>query len=327
MGCVSSNLFNHDDEFTQLGSSALSHHIVSLTSSTYGLLTLDPPPPQTPTTPPTPPSRFTLGSIFPSPLCEPKSLWSDPKPLRSEPRPLRSDPEVINSWELMAGLDADSFRFSPLPPPKAFNFRDPKTAGKENSNPNRGIFKSQNDGVFGVKNKEDPLDRFEKICPPGGENKVVVYTTTLRGVRRTFEACNAVRAAIEGLGVMIVERDVSMDRGFREELKDLMDGKEEAGVPPRVFVKGRYVGGAEEVLKILEEGLLGEILDGCPKKKAGSVCEGCGEAKFLPCFQCNGSSKMVLVVKEELGQRQGSTVVVRCPECNENGLVLCPICS
>ncbi|XP_021816541.1 uncharacterized protein At3g28850 [Prunus avium] len=328
MGCVSSNLFNHDDEFTQLGSSALSHHIVSLTSSTYGLLTLDPPPAQTPTTPPIPPSRFTLGSIFPSPLCEPKSLWSDPKPLRSEPRPLRSDPEVINSWELMAGLDADSFRFSPLPPPKAFNFRDPKTAGKENSNPNRGIFKSPNDGVFGVKNKEDPLDQFEKICPPGGENKVVVYTTTLRGVRRTFEACNAVRAAIEGLGVMIVERDVSMDRGFREELRDLMDGKEkEAGVPPRVFVKGRYVGGAEEVLKILEEGLLGEILDGCPKKKAGSVCEGCGEAKFLPCFQCNGSSKMVLVVKEELGQRQGSTVVVRCPECNENGLVLCPICS
>ncbi|XP_008239265.1 PREDICTED: uncharacterized protein At5g39865-like [Prunus mume] len=226
----------------------------------------------------------------------------------------------------MAGLGADSFRFSPLPPPKPFNFRDPKTAGKENSNPNRGIFKSPNNGVFGVKN-EGPLDRFEKICPPGGENKVVVYTTTLRGVRRTFEACNAVRAAIEGLGVMIVERDVSMDRGFREELRDLMDGKEEAGVPPRVFVKGRYVGGAEEVLKILEEGLLGEILDGCPKKKAGSVCEGCGEAKFLPCFQCNGSSKMVLVVKEELGQRQGSTVVVRCPECNENGLVLCPICS
>jgi glutaredoxin domain-containing cysteine-rich protein 1 len=88
------------------------------------------------------------------------------------------------------------------------------------------------------------------------------------------------------------------------------------------------VGGSDEVLKIVEEGLLGDILEGLPKKRAGSVCEGCGEARFLPCFQCNGSSKMVLVVEEEVGQRQGSTtVVVRCPECNENGLVLCPICS
>ncbi|KAM5571345.1 uncharacterized protein ABKV19_011780 [Rosa sericea] len=312
MGCVSSNLFNHDDDFSQLGSSALSHHIVSLTSSTYGLLTLDPPPPPT-----TPPSRFTLGSIFPTSLSEPRSLWSDPKPLRS-------DPEVINSWELMAGLDADSFRFSPLPPPKPFSIRTPKTADKENSNPNR-----VNRSVL----VRGPLDRFESICPPGGENKLVLYTTSLRGVRKTFEACNAVRAAVENLGVMVCERDVSMDRGFREELNDLMEGKgRDAAVPPRLFVKGRYVGGSEEVLKIVEEGLLGEILEGLPKKRAGSVCEGCGEAKFLPCFQCNGSSKMVLVVKEEVvvvGQRQGgaSTVVVRCPECNENGLVLCPICS
>ncbi|KAM1339623.1 hypothetical protein ACFX2I_038402 [Malus domestica] len=328
MGCASSNLFNHNDEFSQLGSSALSHHIVSLTSSTYGLLTLDPPPPA-PTTPSTPPSRFTLGSIFPSHLSQPKSLESEPKSLLSDPRPLPSDPEVINSWELMDGLDADSFRFSPLPPPKPFVFLDPKTPDKENSNPNRTILKSPYESVFRVNNKKDPLDRFEKICPPGGENKVVVYTTTLRGVRRTFEECNAVRAEIEGLGVMIVERDVSMDRGFREELSDLMKGKgKEAAVPPRVFVKGRYIGGSEEVLKILEEGLLGEILAGCPKKKAGSVCEGCGEARFLPCFQCNGSSKMVLMVNDDVaGQRQGTTVVTRCPECNENGLVLCPICS
>lgn len=159
----------------------------------------------------------------------------------------------------------------------------------------------------------------------------MLYTTSLRGVRKTFEACNAVRAAVENLGVMVCERDVSMDRGFREELNELMEGKgREAAVPPRLFVKGRYLGGSEEVLKIVEEGLLGEILEGLPKKRAGSVCEGCGEAKFLPCFQCNGSSKMVLVVKEEaVGVRGGGggTVVVRCPECNENGLVLCPICS
>ncbi|KAH7533893.1 hypothetical protein FEM48_Zijuj04G0179900 [Ziziphus jujuba var. spinosa] len=165
-GCVSSNLLHHDDEFTQLGSSALSHHIVSLKSSTYGLLTLDPPPPPNhPTTPPTPPSRFTLGSIFPTPLSEPKSLWS-------EPRPPRTDPEVINSWELMAGLDADSFRFSPIPPPKPFAVRDPIAAAgadKENSNPNRNL-KPLNDDVLRPPSKRNLLllDRFENICPSSG---------------------------------------------------------------------------------------------------------------------------------------------------------------
>uniref|UniRef100_A0A2N9ECK3 Glutaredoxin domain-containing protein n=1 Tax=Fagus sylvatica TaxID=28930 RepID=A0A2N9ECK3_FAGSY len=310
MGCVSSNLLNHDDDFTQLGSSALSQHIVSLTSTTYGLLTLDPPPqhsnPTTPPPPTTPPTRFTLGSI-----------WSEP----------RHPAEVINSWELMAGLEnnTDSFRF----------FKD---LNKENSNPNTNTNNKKKTNLFDSSDIVSPfpkptgtvlLDKFERKCPPNGENKVVLYTTSLRGVRKTFEACNAVRAVLQGLGVLISERDISMDRGFREELGELMKGKErEAMVPPRLFVKGRYVGGSEELLKIVEEGWVGELLQGLPKKRGG--CEGCGDVRFLPCFQCSGSCKMVMVVKEEVGvgQRLGrSTVVVRCPDCNENGLVLCPICS
>lgn len=277
MGCVSSHLLNHEDEF---GTSALGvgHHIVSLTSTTYGLLnTLDPP------TPP-PPSRFTL------------------KPLRSEP------PEIINSWELMEGLDTESFRFSPLTPPPS------KPSHKENTNPNLNLNPA-------LKKPGSALsDRFERICPPNGEKKVVIYTTTLRGVRRTFEACNAVRAAFDAFGVQICERDVSMDSGFKEELRELL--KEKTVVPPRVFVKGYYIGGAEEMLKVVEEGLLGEVLQGLPRKAVGGgVCEGCGDMRFLPCFRCNGSCKMVSK------QKQGNTVVVKCSDCNENGLVLCPLCS
>ncbi|KAI4347245.1 hypothetical protein L6164_008073 [Bauhinia variegata] len=318
MGCVSSNLLHHEDEFAQLGSSALGHHIVSLTSTTYGLLALDPPP--STANPSTPPSRFTLGSTLPSPL--------------SEPRPLRSDPEVINSWELMAGLDADSFRFSPLSPPKPLMIND-LTPEKENFNPNRFSFpngsrvlKPLREETLKPGSDKPWLNRFERICPPNGENRVVIYTTTLRGVRRTFEACNAVRCAIEGFGVQICERDVSMDRGFKEELRELLKGKErEALVPPRVFVKGRYIGGAEEMMKIVEEGSLGDLLEGLPRKRVVAVCEGCGDMRFLPCFHCNGSCKMVVVVKEEVGQKQGRTMVTRCTYCNENGLVLCPICS
>ena len=230
MGCVSSNLLNQDEDFsTQLGSSALGHHIVSLTSTTYGLLTLDPPS--------TPPSRFTLGSLFPS------------------------EPEVINSWELMSGLDTDSFRFSPLPLPKPKENRlTPPTGSKLLLTPTLA-------------------DRFEKICPPNGEKRVVIYTTSLRGVRTTFEACNAVRAALEGFGVVICERDVSMHSGFREELRTLLKGKQ-VMVPPRVFVKGLYIGGADEMLKVAEEGLLGDLLDGLPRKKVGAVCVGCGDLRF-----------------------------------------------
>ncbi|KAJ8764937.1 hypothetical protein K2173_010402 [Erythroxylum novogranatense] len=313
MGCVSSNLLSNDDEFTQLGSTALGHHIVSLTSTTYGLLNLDPPPPPQPSATTTPPTPATCFTPTPNPLPQPTSLCSDPKP------------EIIDSWELMSGLDTDSFRFSPA-------IKRCQNANKENSNPNLPTIPKTLNGLGAPKHAKERacwLDRFERLCPPNGENRVVIYTTTLRGIRKTFEACNVVRAAIERYGVVICERDVSMDRGFREELRELMRGKQrDLAVPPRVFVKGCYVGGAEEVMNIVEEGWMGKVLEGLPRKLSSEACEGCGDVRFLPCFSCNGSSKMVMVVKESDEERQGrSTVVVRCPDCNENGLVLCPICS
>ncbi|EOA19684.1 hypothetical protein CARUB_v10003351mg [Capsella rubella] len=345
MGCVSSNLLNRDEDFPQIsgGSSAFGHHIVKLTSTTYGLLTLDPPPSSPPPSSAalssdiTPPEKFKIGTKSKS------SLWS-------EPRVIKSEPEVINSWELMSGLDGESFRFTPLPktPVKYKVFGG---ENKENSEPNRrNPRKILNDDVLKPldPNRDDsdqrnltkslkdeifkPLDlklteKFEKICPPGGENRVVIYTTSLRGVRRTFEACNAVRSAVESFGVVVCERDVSMDRGFKEELVSLMakrvkdDGA--AALPPRVFVKGMYIGGAEEVLRLVEEGSFGELIRGIPRKKVGcesGACDGCGGLFFLPCFRCNGSCKMV--------KGWGSAaVIVRCNECNENGLVPCPICS
>ncbi|CAH2035017.1 unnamed protein product [Thlaspi arvense] len=222
----------------------------------------------------------------------------------------------------MSGLDADTCRFSPLPAKPNVSSGG---VNKENSYPNwkNPRDKSDNDDVL------KPLDpKFaedsEKLCPPGGggENRVVIYTTSLRGVRRTFEACNAVRAAIESFGVVICERDVSMDRGFREELKSLMAEDAAALLPPRVFVKGKYIGGEEEVMRLVEEEKLGDLLRGIPRKKdrGGGSCGGCGGLSFLPCSDCNGSCKVV----EGWGN---DAVVVRCTECNENGLVRCPICS
>ncbi|XP_058104975.1 uncharacterized protein At5g39865 [Magnolia sinica] len=331
MGCTSSHLLEDDEDYTHFGGSpsGLGHHIVSLTSTTYGLLTLDSPQ-RSPT-------------VHPQPIT-PRLVGLTPLP---EPRCRPSEPEIINSWELMAGLDNDSFRFSPIPlrssllhntlpdldtqlswPSKPSIFNSP-IIGKENKEnrpigfPSRigsNVFKLLNTASFPTKEsvKSNALDGFEKRCPPGGENAVVIYTTTLRGIRKTFEDCNAVRVALEGVGVWVKERDVSMHSGYREELRELMEGKGGGVTVPRVFVKGRYIGGAEEVLKIHEEGGLAALVEGLPKVRVGAICDGCGGARFLPCFRCSGSCK---VVKED-GRK-----VVRCPECNENGLVLCPICS
>lgn len=258
MGCVSSTLLNRDEEFPQLGgSAAFSHHIVSLTSTTYGFLaTLDHHPPP-------------------------------PSPTKHQPL------ETINSWDLMSGLDSD----------RAPSFRH-------------------------------MVEKFEALCPPKGDKRVVLYTTSLRGVRKTFEDCEAVRSAIRGLGIAVCERDISMDRGFRDELRELMKERGSGHlIPPRLFVSGRYVGGAEEVMGILEEGSIAILLQGLPP--APPPCEGCGSVGFLPCFKCHGSCKMVSEVEFDVGggvqgkekKKKKRSMVVNCGDCNENGLVLCPICS
>ncbi|KAG8382117.1 hypothetical protein BUALT_Bualt05G0043200 [Buddleja alternifolia] len=97
--------------------------------------------------------------------------------------------------------------------------------------------------------KRDPLSDFPEICPPGGGDKVVVYTTSLGGVRRTYEDCQRVKQLMETHRVVYDERDVALDGGFRGELRGLVG--EGVGVP-RVFVKGRYVGGVDEVVGLNE---------------------------------------------------------------------------
>ncbi|GAB4834596.1 hypothetical protein Ancab_032857 [Ancistrocladus abbreviatus] len=169
--------------------------------------------------------------------------------------------------------------------------------------------------------KKDPLSQFPEKCPPGGANSVVLYTTSLRGVRRTFEDCNAARSVLETHRVVFDERNVSLHGEFLHELRELMGSEEAEGrgvVPvPRLFVKGRYLGGVEEVVELNESGRLGRILSWARVERGVQGCEGCGGASFVPCFECSGSCKVLVGEKREKG---------RCPKCNENGLVQCPLC-
>ncbi|CAI7900552.1 unnamed protein product, partial [Closterium sp. NIES-53] len=64
------------------------------------------------------------------------------------------------------------------------------------------------------------------------------------------------------LGVMFEERDVSMRVHFRQELKTLM-GSASLSVP-HLFVRGRYIGGADDVQQLHDQGLLVSILEGLP---------------------------------------------------------------
>ncbi|KAL9233813.1 hypothetical protein vseg_008761 [Gypsophila vaccaria] len=151
---------------------------------------------------------------------------------------------------------------------------------------------------------------------PGTEDRVVVYFTSLRGIRRTFEDCYAVRMIFRGFHVFVDERDVSMDIAYRKELEALLKDEKNVSLP-QVFIKGKYVGGVDIIRQLNETGDLRKILQVLPVKDRRFVCEACGDMRFMPCSNCSGSRKLF---DEDEG------VVKRCLVCNENGLIRCPQC-
>ncbi|KAK6933959.1 Glutaredoxin [Dillenia turbinata] len=152
---------------------------------------------------------------------------------------------------------------------------------------------------------------------PATEDRIVIYFTSLRGIRRTYEDCYAVRTIFRGFRVWVDERDISMDSAYKKELQSVLGMEGKRVSLPQVFIRGKYVGGVDEIKQLHETGELAKMLERFPRKAPGYVCEGCGDARFLPCLNCNGSRK---VFEEEDGQLR------RCPECNENGLIRCPDC-
>ncbi|PKA47264.1 Uncharacterized protein AXF42_Ash017209 [Apostasia shenzhenica] len=218
----------------------------------------------------------------------------------------------------------------PLPPP-------PELAGFRAVKENSFVIRDRQEREQSKKNegrrwkRPDPFEGYPERRPPGNSCGVVLYTTTLRGVRRTFEDCERLRqvveAAAEEAGVLVDERDVSLHGEYLKEMREMAG---EGSTPPRLFVAGRYLGGAEEVAGLAETGKLGEMMRSVARRVGGDrgkggrrECEGCGGMRFVPCLECGGSCK-VLVVEEEEEEEEGR--VERCGACNENGLVLCPMC-
>lgn len=159
------------------------------------------------------------------------------------------------------------------------------------------------------------LSNSENLAGKQNDKRIVLYFTSLRGIRKTYEDCCSVRMIFRGFRVPVDEKDISMDSTYRKELQAALGG---TGFSlPQVFIRGNHVGGAEEIKQLNENGELAKLLEGFPVKDPGFVCESCGDARFVPCPNCNGSRK----VFEEEDDR-----LRRCPGCNENGLIRCPGC-
>ncbi|KAK9057556.1 hypothetical protein SSX86_022392 [Deinandra increscens subsp. villosa] len=172
--------------------------------------------------------------------------------------------------------------------------------------------------------KPEKRENYGKFAPrikiPGSDKRVVVYMTSLRAVRSTFEACRTVRSILQGFRVPIDERDLLMDSSFSDEIQKIMAQIGQGGgsrrvTLPRVFIGGRYIGGADEIVELHEIGELKKFVSGLPAARPG-VCEICGGFRFNLCEECNGSHKCPL---EDGGFRV-------CTLCNENGLIRCPSC-
>lgn len=161
----------------------------------------------------------------------------------------------------------------------------------------------------------DPLLEFDERCPPGGEESVVFYTTTLRGIRKTFDDCNMIRFLLDSFKVKYYERDVSMHREYREELRRISAAETEV-LPPVLFIKGRCIGGAQRVLGLHEQGKFKILFDGVPIT-GDERCRRCDGFRFLMCDGCRGSRRII----------SGDGSRIQCLTCNENGLIVCVDCS
>ncbi|KAJ7551771.1 hypothetical protein O6H91_06G027900 [Diphasiastrum complanatum] len=214
----------------------------------------------------------------------------------------RSEFEAISSEEKLAKNVAD-----------VFGLRYPEIIDKEMCT-DSSIEPESFAAAANNKARTKQIEDFELRCPPEGEDRVVLYVTSLRTIRKTYEDCNYIKSTLQTFNVKVDERDVSIHSEFKRELRDLLNNP----LPvPRLFIKGRYIGGVEEFLQLNEDDAMPKLLEGVPAEtNSGKICEGCGGFRFIPCTECNGSCKIV----------RGNESKVRCTDCNENGLIRCQLC-
>ncbi|XP_062333066.1 glutaredoxin domain-containing cysteine-rich protein 1 isoform X1 [Osmerus eperlanus] len=188
---------------------------------------------------------------------------------------------------------------------------------------------SKNGTVRGVKHKVSagqvlfenlPNDKGSTLTVEFG--RIVIYTTSFRVVRTTFERCELVRKIFQNHRVKFVEKNIALDSDYG---KDLEERCKRVGEPPSlpvVFIDGHYLGGAEKILDMNESGELQDLLTKIERVQQPHTCQSCGGFAFVPCPMCHGSKMSVF-----RNCFTDSFKALKCTSCNENGLQPCLSCS
>ena len=72
---------------------------------------------------------------------------------------------------------------------------------------------------------------------------MIVYLTSFRGVRRTFEECHYVKTVLYNFRVKVDERDIYMNKHFYKELKNRLEEDRSSKLSvPQVFIDGQHIG-------------------------------------------------------------------------------------
>ncbi|XP_073778308.1 glutaredoxin domain-containing cysteine-rich protein 1 [Danio rerio] len=188
---------------------------------------------------------------------------------------------------------------------------------------------SKNGTVRGVKHKVSAGQiLFDNLAKNNGPEltlefgRIVIYTTSFRVVRTTFERCELVRKIFQNHRVKFMEKNIALDSEYGKELETRCKRVGEPPSLPVVFIDGHYLGGAEKILAMNELGELQDLLTKIERVQHLDTCQTCGGFAFVPCPMCHGSKMSVF-----RNCFTDSFKALKCTACNENGLQPCSSCS
>ncbi|XP_039608717.1 glutaredoxin domain-containing cysteine-rich protein 1 [Polypterus senegalus] len=187
---------------------------------------------------------------------------------------------------------------------------------------------SKNGTVRGVKHKVSAgqalFNNLSNVYQPNlmlEFGRIVIYTTSFRVVRTTFERCELVRKIFQNHRVKFVDKNIALNIEYGKELEERCKRVAESPSLPVVFIDGHYLGGAEKILAMNESGELQDLLTKIEKVQHPQECSTCGGFSFVPCSVCHGSKMSVF-----RNCFTDSFKALKCTSCNENGLQPCPSC-